>query len=400
MVLCSFMQRQFSTQEQAFAQQVEKFLREFTGLPGAALWRTPAWQEGLLERGWSVPGWPQRLGGPGWSAAQRYLWYRACHAILDDFCEPPGIAVVGPVVARLGTGVQQQRWLLDIAQFDATWSLALTGAQELPVVKEGRLSGSYVRMTQADSADHLLCLASPSPAELMLLVLEPAAATKTETYALLSGELVCDLSFEDVSIDPDAVLAREFINGTPQRLLDDWFGEHLPALGRQHLDVQLLDSELLFDDQAGAGRPAKVPAPVVAASVSASTAALEAGLEMIAEQLQTLPDEVELEQRLQSLRIETAALTALGLRCLDAETRGLPVPVSGLLLGQRQSRIEAKIGGLLVDTFGYYAVPFVDPALSHNEPPIGPEGADGLGARGLIQRFLRASLEGWGQDRE
>ncbi|MEM7004170.1 MAG: acyl-CoA dehydrogenase family protein [Pseudomonadota bacterium] len=162
MVLCSFMQRQFSTQEQAFAQQVEKFLREFTGLPGAALWRTPTWREGLLERGWSAPDWPQRLGGPGWSAAQRYLWYRACYEILDDFCEPTGIAVVGPVLARLGSGVQQQRWLPDIAQLNAAWSLALTGAQELPVVKDGRLSGSYVRITQAEPADLLLCLASTS----------------------------------------------------------------------------------------------------------------------------------------------------------------------------------------------------------------------------------------------
>ena len=63
--------------------------------------------------------------------------------------------------------------------------------------------------------------------------------------------------------------------------------------------------------------------------------------------------------------IELSALEAMELRSLQPEC---PLPIETLYLQART--VLENIGALIVESFGYYALPYSDPQLMHNEPPL------------------------------
>ena len=57
------------------------------------------------------------------------------------------------------------------------------------------------------------------------------------------------------------------------------------------------------------------------------------------------------------------------------------------MLRGRSREILLQLGDLQVQSFGYYALPYPDEALLHNEGPIGPEGATAAMRRVLSTRI-------------
>src|SRR6202158_5341322 len=77
------MHLEFTEEEQAFREDVRRFLREH--LPcdirdkvqsGCELTRDDylMWQRRLYERGWGAMNWPVQFGGTGWNAVQQYIF--------------------------------------------------------------------------------------------------------------------------------------------------------------------------------------------------------------------------------------------------------------------------------------------------------------------------------------
>lgn len=120
----------FSSEEEAFRQEVRAFIRANLDAgshrrmrEGRVLERPElaAWQRTLNERGWATPSWPKEHGGPGFTPVERYIF-------LDELHQAPApeplsfnVAMIGPVLQRFGTPEQQARFLAPTASLDIWW---------------------------------------------------------------------------------------------------------------------------------------------------------------------------------------------------------------------------------------------------------------------------------------
>jgi alkylation response protein AidB-like acyl-CoA dehydrogenase len=90
------MHLEFTEEEQAFREDVRRFLRERLApdirdkvLSGCELTRDDylMWQRRLYERGWGAMSWPVQFGGAGWNAVQQYIFEEAA-ALAGRFWMP------------------------------------------------------------------------------------------------------------------------------------------------------------------------------------------------------------------------------------------------------------------------------------------------------------------------
>ncbi len=79
------------------------------------------WQRILHARGWGAPGWPRQFGGTGWTARQRTIFEEECFVAGAPRQMPFGLSMIGPVLMKFGTPVQQQHYLPRIVSFDDWW---------------------------------------------------------------------------------------------------------------------------------------------------------------------------------------------------------------------------------------------------------------------------------------
>lgn len=78
------------------------------------------WHSILDARGWGAPSWPKEYGGTGWSGAQR--------VIFEEECMRAGaprllahVGMIGPVLIKYGTEVQQRKFLDDTRSLKTLW---------------------------------------------------------------------------------------------------------------------------------------------------------------------------------------------------------------------------------------------------------------------------------------
>ena len=96
-----------------------------------------------------------------------------------------------------------------------------------------------------------------------------------------------------------------------------------------------------------------------------------------------------------------AALEAMELRYVEAQTRGGEPPFPAVALRARSREILLQLGDLQMQSFGYYALPYPDEALLHNEGPVGPAGTTAAVRRNLAARIalqheaVTARVEDW-----
>jgi alkylation response protein AidB-like acyl-CoA dehydrogenase len=79
------------------------------------------WYQALSRQGWLAPGWPREYGGMGLSPIRQLIlieeFERHGVARLPDH----GIIMLGPLLIRFGTAVQQQRFLPKILSGEEIW---------------------------------------------------------------------------------------------------------------------------------------------------------------------------------------------------------------------------------------------------------------------------------------
>jgi len=119
-----------STEDQAFRDEVRAFLaqslphelaekvRRYDGLSKADY---EFWHNTLNAQGWLAPNWPKRFGGAEWNAVQRNIFEDECALAYAPRVVPFGLAMLGPVLQKFGTGEQQNYWLPRILNGDDWW---------------------------------------------------------------------------------------------------------------------------------------------------------------------------------------------------------------------------------------------------------------------------------------
>ncbi len=125
------MELKFSSQDEAFRQEVRAFVRD--RLPsdirrkvelGLRLEHADyvTWFRILESRGWLTPGWPVEHGGPGWSHVQRYIFDEETLLGGAPRLIASGIQMLGPVLIAFGTEAQKRQYLPDIRQSNTWWA--------------------------------------------------------------------------------------------------------------------------------------------------------------------------------------------------------------------------------------------------------------------------------------
>lgn len=321
--------------------ELEKFradvMAAFTTLapvaPGIARWDAREWQSLILSRGWVCPAWPTDWGGAGWSSAEKFIWYQACHASFDDYQEPPEIADVGPALGRWGNA-RAHAELANIAALGRPWSLALfeegfSGADLQTQFKQGLLEGQKVSVRYLGRAERILVVAKHGSEFVLLSVAVDAPGVSVRQSTSLSGlDEFARVDFVGVKISPDEVLGR-----LASRVA-------LQALCQQVVGLELGRSGVLIKQL---------------------------------ERLSKMPDIDRDDTRLAALEVSVRALAALEARVVSARQSDTQPPVPWSLLQARSLALQLEVGEALVDSFGYYAMPFPDPVSLHNEGRIGPE---------------------------
>ena len=356
------MQLGLSKADQAFQAQVDAFIAEH--------WRgdEARWRSALVAAGWSVPNWPVAAGGPGWSATEKYLWSHSCAARGAPPLVDVGVSVIGPILLARGilpdaSGSAPARMLNDISQLREAWcvgwaepivgaDLAESTTQAWVDEADGvQVSGAKAWVAGGMEARWMLCLARTAP---------DAAG------------------FAGFAVDLQG-------SGVRREAMASWDG------GDDFADVWLVEApavELVrFNDAADALAAIAVAEPIAEAGVALARAQYD----VLAEALEALADP-ELQTQADEVAVELYALEAMELRWVDAVEREQPEPFPPGALRLKGRDVLLRLGELQINCLGYYALPYPDEALLHNEGPIGPVGGT-AGMRHTLARHISAQYE-------
>ena len=312
----------------SFREQAKAALAEieFQG-EGIDLWAHEPWCQLILANDWVAPKWSD----PAWSAQKKYEWYSVCHAAFENYCEPPEIADVGPTLVRWGN--QSASGVVDdILNLSTRWAMCLfePSAANKVVLDGERLSGRKYQVRHLARADHLLVVAEDAHGP---------------GYALVH----CMKDTLGMSVNLDSGLSQATETG--QVLFEDV--QILKVLG--HLpDEDTLQTLHLQTVATFLGRSGALARQLALAEIEINRHELD-----------------DLSTRHAELSVELLALQATeGRACaMEAGSEANSIPWS--LLQAKGTTLELKTGELLVDTFGYYALPYPDEMTLHNEGAIG-----------------------------
>lgn len=125
------MKLEFSPADEAFRQEVRRFVQE--RLPARIQRKVElglrlehedyvSWFRILEEHGWVTPGWPVEHGGPGWTPLQRYIFDEETLLGGAPRIIASGIQMLGPVLIAFGTAEQKAKYLPDIRHSNTWWA--------------------------------------------------------------------------------------------------------------------------------------------------------------------------------------------------------------------------------------------------------------------------------------
>jgi alkylation response protein AidB-like acyl-CoA dehydrogenase len=172
------MKLDFTPEELAFRDEVRGFLGEALPLDlrqkminrehlGKA--DIVRWQRILNARGWAVTHWPVEFGGQPWTPTQRYIFQEEMALAHAPEGSPFNVNMIGPVLCKLGTAAQKERFLAATANLDIWWCQGFSepgAGSDLANLKasarrEGDhyvLNGQKIWTTQAQYADWMFGL--------------------------------------------------------------------------------------------------------------------------------------------------------------------------------------------------------------------------------------------------
>ena len=228
----------FSTEHEAFREEVRQFLNERLTdelrqasefCPGIFLdyEYNMAWHRILYEKGWIAPSWPKEYGGTGWDLTQRYIWTTETTLAGAPSTAPMGLGMCGPMLIGHGSEEQKSYYLPRILSGEDYWCQGYsepTSGSDLASVKlkatrdgdDYILNGSKIWTTHAHFANKMFLLvrtddSGPSQAGITFLLLEmdtPGISVRPIVFASGTHE-VNQVFFDQVRVPKRNIVGKE-----------------------------------------------------------------------------------------------------------------------------------------------------------------------------------------------
>jgi alkylation response protein AidB-like acyl-CoA dehydrogenase len=340
----------FTTEEQAFAAEVRAFAdsalpndirASVAGGEHVAAEHISRWQKILHARGWGAPTWPREWGGPGWDPVRQHLFDEQCMVAGAPRQLPFGLRMVGPVLMKFGTPVQQSRFLPRIPSAEHWWCQGysepgagsdLAGLSTRAVRKGDRyvVNGQKTWTTLGQYADWMFCLvrtdaeAKKQEGISFLLIDMKAKGVTVRPIVLLDGaHEVNEVFLDDVEVPVEQRVGEENQGWTIAKYLLEHERTGIANVGINKRE--LARAKRLARESTRNGRP--------------------------------LADDPLFAARLAEVEIELMALDVLNLRVLAAaRDRGSPGPMASMLK-IKGSQVYQRISELILDARGPEALP-------------------------------------------
>ena len=369
----------FSAEDRAFRDRVRRFVAD--NLPSDVAARVKrghhldkenirGWNGILAAKGWAAPSWPVEYGGADWSATHRYIFEEECAEAGAPGLSPFGVTMIGPVIFTYGSPAQKTYHLPKILTGEHFWcqgysepgsgsDLASLATRAVPDGDDYVINGQKIWTTHAHFADWMFCL-----------VRTKLAGKPQEGISFL----LIDMQSPGITVQPIITLDRG--HSLNQVFFDDVRVPQSNRIGEQ--DKGWTYAKFLLGYERAA-----------IANVPGSTTRL-GQLKAIArtERLDGAPliRDPGFSAKIADAEVALTALEYTSLRALAEEAAGrLPGPEASVLK-IRGAELTQQIDELLVEAIGYYAAPYETPEDGRNEPPVGPDYADGIMAHHLYMR--------------
>lgn len=171
----------FTTEEEAFREEVRAFLAEHLSEDlRANAAATPSvfvepgvgqrWNALLHAKGWLGYQWPVEHGGTGWSAVQRYIFEKECAEAGAPGLTVLSLKLVAPVIWTFGSEAQKDFYLPRILSGEDYWCQGFSepgsgsdlASLKCRAIRDGDryiVNGSKIWTTHAHHANRMFCLA-------------------------------------------------------------------------------------------------------------------------------------------------------------------------------------------------------------------------------------------------
>ena len=381
------MRLEFTEEEQAFREEVRRFLREQLScdisdkvLNGYELGREDhvIWQRRLHERGWGGMGWPVEFGGPGWNPVQQHLFEEESALAGAPRLIPFGTKMVAPVIMAFGTVAQQQRFLPKISSGAEWWCQGYSepgagsdlASLRTRAVRDGDyyvVDGQKTWNTLGHYADWIFCLVrtdvhakQQSGISFLLINMKSPGITVRPIMLLDGGHEVNEIWFENVRVPVENRIGEENRGWTYAKFLLGHERTNIAGIGIAKRELARLKRIAARECQRG--RPL-LEDPLFAAQVA-------------------------------QVEVDLWALEITNLRVLSAERQSPAMGPEASILKIKGTEIHQTISELLMRAVGPYALPLRAEAMEAGwqfdptrEPP-GPRYASTLASSYFNQRKL------------
>ncbi|HLT77836.1 MAG TPA: acyl-CoA dehydrogenase family protein [Ferrovibrio sp.] len=364
------MDLEFTPEERAFRDEVRAFIRD--NLPPELAEKNRrnvhlekddivTWHRILHKQGWGAPNWPKEYGGPGWSPVQRYIFDEETAAADAPGLAPFGIAMVGPVIYTFGTEEQKKRYLPRILSMEDWWCQGYSepgAGSDLASLRTRAdsdgdhyiVNGHKIWTTQAHFANMMFCLVrtdqNTKPQEgisFLLIDMNTPGITVRPIISIDEGHSVNEVFLDNVRVPKTNLIGKEGKGWTYAKFLLGNERTTIAEVARSKQRLRRL-KEIARAEQAFGAPLLQDPA---------------------------------FRDKVAAVEIDLLALEYTNLRVLAAENAGKGVGPEVSMLKIRGSEIQQTITELACEALGYYAAPYERRPDGSNQPPVGPDYAQG-----------------------
>jgi alkylation response protein AidB-like acyl-CoA dehydrogenase len=344
--------------ELAFREEVRAFLRDKLPTGVAARGRhgkrfnkqdQVTWMSLLNGRGWLASSWPVEYGGTGWGVVEKHIFEEECAAFGAPPIVPFGVNMVGPVIIKFGSPLQQAYFLPRILNNEDWWCQGYSepgAGSDLASLKTRAVreddhyvvNGQKTWTTLAQYADWIFCLVRTDPEaqqqrgiSFLLIDMKTPGITVRPIITLDGEHEVNEVFFDDVRVPVENLVGEENKGWTCAKYL----------LTHERTSI------------AGIGQAKQM----LARLKHIAREELRDGVPLI--------DDAQFRAQIAEVEIQLMAIETSNLRIIAAaRDGGVPGPESSFLK-IKGTEIRQAITYLMSKALGPYAIPFLEDELGY-----------------------------------
>ncbi len=372
----------FSTEDEAFRQEVKDFLAEaFTDDLRERQRRSKtghlghegviAWQKKLSAKGWLGTNWPVEHGGPGWTRTQKYIFDFELAAAGVPSGESMGTIMCAPVIMAFGSEEQKNEHLPKIRNADVWWVQGYSepgsgsdlASLQMKAENKGDhylINGSKTWTTYGQYGDWIFCL-----------VRTDGSGKKQEGISFI----LIDMKSPGISIEPIYTLdlPPEGFQEVNQVFFDDVKVPIENRVGEEHMGWTY--AKYLLQFERGNSYSPSLYRSLGSIRSIAKQEALGTG--------ERLFDDPAFAKKLADCEREVLAIDFNERRIFAAFSAGQTVGAVSSMVKLRGTEMGQKLDELAMEAVGFYSLPFErDTAAKRdgttNQSPTGPAYAESV----------------------